>query len=303
MKKISVVLSVVLMSVMLLFVNVQTAFGHGWMFNDRAHLASGGGGNLNQNMGNITWEPQSAGEVNSRFAVEEGRVTLNQAVSANSGNIGGFPRMSDFGVNRFHRVPMTGGATNIQWWFTAPHSTISIVYYISRPGFNPGQPLNFADFDYLTTVHYHGNSPAISHTVHTHNITLPTDRSGAHVLLAAWHVADNNVSWYRVKDIYLTNTGVPTQPPVTQPTQPPATQPPATQPTQPPATQPTQPPATQPTQPPVGGATPFSGVVGTVYTQGQLVSYNGNTYRVQVTFTLWSPDWTPTLTPALFQRL
>jgi len=187
--------------------SVIPAYGHGWIVNDRAHLSSNGGGNRNSNMGGVAYEPQSAGEVNSRFAVEEGRVSLNNAISASSGNIGGFPRMSDFGVNRFHRVAMTPGNTTMQWWFTAPHRTSTIVYYISRPGFNPNAPLNFADFEQIAVFDYHGLPPAQSHTIHTHNINIPANRSGAHVIMVAWHVSDNNVSWYRVKDVYITNNG------------------------------------------------------------------------------------------------
>ena len=184
-----------------------SVFAHGWVVNDRAHLSSVHGNFLNRNMGNVAYEAQSAGEVNSRYAVEQGRVSLNDAISANGGNIGGFARMRDYGANRFHRTPMQGGLNTIQWFFTAPHRTSTIVYYISRPGFDPSRPLDFADFEYLATFNYNGNSPAPSRTLHNHNITLPTDRSGAHTIMIAWHVADNNVSWYRVKDIYLMNDG------------------------------------------------------------------------------------------------
>jgi hypothetical protein len=73
-----------------------------------------------------------------------------------------------------------------------------------------------------------------------------------------------------------------TQPPVTQPpvTQPPVTQPPVT-----------QPPVTQPpvTQPPAGGTTwaAFAN-----YTVGQVVTYNGVSYRCRQAHTAF-PGWEP----------
>jgi beta-glucanase (GH16 family) len=70
--------------------------------------------------------------------------------------------------------------------------------------------------------------------------------------------------------------------------------------TQPPATQPpgTQPPVTQPpvTQPPAGANAwaPY-----TSYTVGQIVTYNGASYRVQLSHTSY-PGWEPPNVPALF---
>jgi beta-glucanase (GH16 family) len=81
--------------------------------------------------------------------------------------------------------------------------------------------------------------------------------------------------------------GTATQPPVTQP---PVTQPPVT-----------QPPVTQPpvTQPPAGGTTwaAFS-----AYTTGQVVTYNGVSYRCRQSHTAY-PGWEPPNVPALWQPI
>lgn len=197
----------VTMATLLLVVPVTSAYAHGFIVNDRAHLGSNRGGNININMGGIRYEPQSAGEVTRRYAVENGFMSLNDAVSVNAGAVGGFPRMSDFGEGRFARVQMATGVNEIQWIFTAPHRTSTIVYYISRPGFDVNAPLNFADFEYMASFNYNGLSPARAETLHTHLVHIPTDRSGAHAILAAWHVSDNDVSWYRIKDIYVAGEG------------------------------------------------------------------------------------------------
>jgi len=351
--------------------------GHGWIVNDRAHLSSSGGGNLNSNMGNVQWEPQSAGEVFNARAVERGIISLNDAVSANAGSLGGFAQMREFGYNRFHRVPMTPGFNQIQWWFTAPHRTSSIVYYISLPGFNPNAPLDYSDFEYMASFNYGGYAPARPNELHTHNIHVPTDRVGAHAIVVAWHIADNDVTWYRVKDIYVTADGtvtapqpVPTQP-ETQPTIPtpeldggnnggghhgnpnawrshftytqgeqvehvgfvweaqwwtrgeePGTTGQwgvwrqvgvvsETAPTKPlPTPEVAEPEITVPEvdlpeeTPEIEGVKPFSNTFGTLYTAGQLVSFNGNVYRARVTFVFWGDSsWTPSSNSTLWERV
>ena len=180
------------------------AEAHGWIVNDRAHLGSNRGGNRNGNMGNITFEPQSVGEA-GRQVVELQRASLNDAISARSGQLGGFPAISQHGGNgrTWVRTNMNTGPNTLTWNFTAAHRTNTINYYITRQGFDYRLPLNYADFDWIQTFSYGGNSPAATNTAHRHNITIPSDRTGNHVILAAWHVGDASVTWYRVIDITL----------------------------------------------------------------------------------------------------
>ena len=209
-KKIVTAASVAVVAISAFAISSRVAYAHGWVVDDRAWLGSPAGGRLNINMGGVVNEPQSVGELGRRFAVENGHVSLNDAISANSGSIGGFAAMSQYGANRWHRTIRHGGQNQITWHFTAPHRTHSIVYYITREGWNPDAPLNFADFEYITTFDGHGQQPPVDLT---HTINLPTDRAGKHTIFIAWHVADNNVSWYRVMDIYLKNDGFVANPP------------------------------------------------------------------------------------------
>jgi len=190
-------------------INLQNLYAHGWVVNDRAWLGGADGGRLNTNMGGVVNEPQSVGELNLRFGVERGLVSLNEAITANAGSVGGFDAMRQYGIDRWHRTQMIGGPNDMVWHFTAPHRTHSFVYYITRDGWNPNAPLDYADFEHLATFDGFGLQPPRDLT---HTINLPTDRSGVHTILIAWHVSDNNVSWYRVKDIYLINEGSPASP-------------------------------------------------------------------------------------------
>ena len=206
-----------ILSAGLALAHTQEAFAHGFMIGDRAHLTHASMGNQNRinppGMPNwaepLQWEPQSAGELFGLRHVERGLISLNDAITARDGrthlvNSEAFGGLADTGADRWARIPMNGGENEIRWHFTAPHRTDEIVYYISRAGFDPSAPLNFNDFEKLASFSENGRQPNVDTT---HRINLPTDRSGDHVILAAWHLADNYVSWYRVMDITLVNDG------------------------------------------------------------------------------------------------
>ncbi|MCL1934964.1 MAG: lytic polysaccharide monooxygenase, partial [Defluviitaleaceae bacterium] len=222
----------------LIFSSSINVFAHGWIINDRAHLGSNRGGNRNTGMGAVRYEPQSVGE-GGRFRVENGNTTLNHAIG---GAAGAFGAMRQYGANRWHRTRMPGGTTNLQWVFTQAHRTSHIHYYVSNPDFDHTRPLSYSDFTRVASFNYNGNRPAANNTVHTHTINLPTDRRGPGAILAAWHVSDAAVSWYRIIDVYFTGDGTAVVTPPTTPTNPPVT----TTPTNPPASGGTTTPANGP---------------------------------------------------------
>ncbi|MDR4174483.1 lytic polysaccharide monooxygenase, partial [Bacillus nitratireducens] len=87
-------------------------------------------------------------------------------------------------------------------------------YYITKKGWNPNKPLTRADFEPIGTVKHDGS--AASNNL-SHKINVPTDRSGYHVILAVWDVADTVNAFYNVIDVNLVNnekpdTEAPTQP-------------------------------------------------------------------------------------------
>jgi beta-glucanase (GH16 family) len=109
-------------------------------------------------------------------------------------------------------------------------------------------------------------------------------------------------------------TTPPATPPTTEPTVPPTTEPPApptTEPTVPPTTEPPAPPTTTPpttppttappttTPPPPPAADPWKPF--TIYTPGDRVSFQGNTYVVLLPHTSL-PGWEPTVLKTLFKE-
>lgn len=188
------------------FSNTNHVYAHGYILNDRAHLAQQ---NLNQ-AGLVSTEPQSVGEYNSNN-FHNGTTPLNQAITAHSGKLGYFPQMAEQSEGRWHKVDMYGGENELTWQISANHKTSYIKYYITKADWDPNQPLTFDSFEYIGTFNnFEGNfweAPTLplQNNRLTHNIQLPTDRSGYHVIFSEWKVADTGNSFFKVKDINLIN--------------------------------------------------------------------------------------------------
>ncbi|MBT2210062.1 MULTISPECIES: lytic polysaccharide monooxygenase [Actinomadura] len=93
----------------------------------------------------------------------------------------------------------SGSAFSISWRFTAAHSTSSFRYFLTKDGWNSTQPLTRAALDPTPFIQQNmgGRQPS-NPTVH--NGTLP-QRTGRHVLLAVWDIADTGNAFYQCSDL------------------------------------------------------------------------------------------------------
>lgn len=102
------------------------------------------------------------------------------------------------------------------WTYTAFHATRRYNYFITREGWNPNLPLSRAQFESepffkveLTEQPFWSHGPALRPTNPTvHDVPLPV-RSGYHVLLAVWEVADTGNAFYQVIDLDFVGGGNP----------------------------------------------------------------------------------------------
>ncbi|MCX8959873.1 hypothetical protein EHW64_01390 [Erwinia psidii] len=102
------------------------------------------------------------------------------------------------------------------WTYTAPHSTRRYNYFITREGWNPELPLSRAQFETepffkveFTEQPFWSHGAALRPTSPTvHEVPLPV-RSGYHVLLAVWEVADTGNAFYQVIDLDFVGGGNP----------------------------------------------------------------------------------------------
>ncbi|RBP25421.1 MULTISPECIES: lytic polysaccharide monooxygenase [Bacillus] len=188
----------------------QNAYAHGFVEKpgSRAALCSQNYGALNLNCGNVMYEPQS---LEAPKGFPQGGPVDGKIASA-GGLFGGI--LDQQTADRWFKNTVKGGENTFTWKYTAPHLTSQWHYYITKKGWNPNKPLTRADLELIGTVKHDGS--AASNKL-SHKINVPTDRSGYHVILAVWDVADTVNAFYNVIDVNLVNnekpdTEAPTQP-------------------------------------------------------------------------------------------
>lgn len=127
---------------------------------------------------------------------------------------GGKGQITDFvmdstGANRWTKQDIKTGVNTFSWHYTAPHSTTKWHYYMTKVGWNPEKPLARADFDFIGEVKHDGSAASNNKS---HQIVVPENRSGYHVILAVWDVADTANAFYNVIDVNVKGNGEITPP-------------------------------------------------------------------------------------------
>ncbi|MFF3750079.1 lytic polysaccharide monooxygenase [Streptomyces sp. NPDC002018] len=146
------------------------------------------------NCGNIQWEPQSV-EGPKGFPAggpADGKLC--------SGGLGQFAQLDDPRGGSWPTTKVSGGQSyNFRWQFTARHATSDFKYYITKNGWNSSQPLTRAALDTqpFLTVPYNNQQPPATLS---HSGNLPS-RSGRHVILAVWTIADTSNAFYACSDV------------------------------------------------------------------------------------------------------
>ncbi|MEU8351420.1 lytic polysaccharide monooxygenase auxiliary activity family 9 protein [Streptomyces sp. NPDC048845] len=174
-----------------LFATTGSAQAHGYTDASRqSHCANG----TVSDCGNIQWEPQSV-EGPKGFpgaGPADGKI-------CSAGN-GSFAQLDDPRGGEWPAADVGSGQNySFTWKITARHSTTDFRYFITKDGYDPSQPLTRADLESepFLTVPMDGAQPDA--TV-THEGTLP-QKSGKHLILAVWDVADTGNAFYACSDV------------------------------------------------------------------------------------------------------
>ncbi|MFJ6851462.1 lytic polysaccharide monooxygenase [Streptomyces sp. NPDC091271] len=145
--------------------------------------------------GNIQWEPQSV----------EGPKGFPAAGPADgkicAGGNSSFAQLDDPRGGNWPATQVTAGqGYSFRWQFTARHSTSDFRYYITKNGWDSTKPLTRAALESqpFMTVPYGNQQPPATLT---HQGTMPTQKSGKHVILAVWNVADTSNAFYACSDV------------------------------------------------------------------------------------------------------
>ncbi|GAA1508113.1 chitin-binding protein [Agromyces terreus] len=173
------------------------AFAHGWIGGSGSELVARQAMPGNGDIGLVQYEPQSL-EAPGGFP-ETGPADGHLA----SAGIAQFSELDEQTATRWAKNEITPGPHRFGWTYTAPHNTDQWRYYITKNGWNPNEPLKRSSFELLQVV-AHDHSAANTNPVHT--ITIPSDHSGYHVVLAVWEVWDTPNAFYNVVDVDISGS-------------------------------------------------------------------------------------------------
>lgn len=150
--------------------------------------------------GNVISNPQS---LEAPKGFPESGPADGRIASAN----GGLGQIGDFVLDnqtssRWKKTSISTGSNIFTWKYTAPHKTTKWHYYMTKTGWDQNAPLKRSELEFIGTINHDG-SPATNNLSHT--INIPTDRSGYHIVLAVWDVADTSNAFYNVIDVNVNN--------------------------------------------------------------------------------------------------
>ncbi|WP_051217243.1 lytic polysaccharide monooxygenase [Paenibacillus assamensis] len=181
------------------------ASAHGYMESpsSRALLCKQG---TNTKCGAIQYEPQSVEAIGNFPAAgpKDGEIT--------GGGI--FPELYEQTADRWQKQTLNSGKQTFTWHLTAPHATKEWKYYITKKDWNPNKPLTRADLEQFCYYYDGGKKPS---KTTSHECEVPSDRSGYHLILGVWEIADTPNAFYQVIDVNLVNDGTAPVEPITAP--------------------------------------------------------------------------------------
>jgi len=147
--------------------------------------------------GDIQWEPQS---VEGPKGFPSSGPADGQLCSGGVSRFGQLNSATKPGGGAWPTTKVTGGQQyTFRWQFTASHATTDFRYYITKNGWNQNAPLTRSALQTtpFLTVPYNGRPPATL----SHSGTLPSGKSGHHMILSVWTIADTGNAFYACSDV------------------------------------------------------------------------------------------------------
>lgn len=116
---------------------------------------------------------------------------------------GGNARFSELDDPRGGNWPtnsvQSGQSYQFSWHIAVSHATTNFEYYLTKPGWDPGQTLTRDSLELtpFLSVPFGGSRPG---SEVSHSGVLP-DRSGQHLILGVWNVDDTANAFYQCADV------------------------------------------------------------------------------------------------------
>lgn len=146
-------------------------------------------------------DPIAPTDVQNAAPPEDGRI----AGSSVRGNV---PLLDEQTPTRWEKVRLHSGAKQkFRWEYSSAHLTRRWNYFITRMNWNPSSPLTRAQFEVkpFCTIQNPGqpfwdpNANLMPRQPTVHMCELPR-RTGYHVILAVWEVANSPMAFYQIVD-------------------------------------------------------------------------------------------------------
>lgn len=194
-----------------IFSQATEASAHGYVsspvsrgYQGQLDKESMGWDNALKKYGNVISAPQS---LEAPKGFPENGPADGKIASAN-GALGDFV-LDKQSSDMWEKSDINTGINTFTWTYTASHSTSKWHYYMTKQGWNPDASLSRDELELIGTVEHDG-STATNNLSHT--ITIPDDRSGYHIIVATWDVADTGNAFYSTIDLNVKNNGLPALP-------------------------------------------------------------------------------------------
>ena len=178
--------------------NQEDALAHGYV---KSPASRGYQGHLDKNSNYNDAFNKYGGVINDPQSLEapKGFPEVGPAdtkIASANGQFGG--TLDNQAASMWKKTDIKQGKNVFTWNFTASHKTSKWHYYMTKPGWNQNEKLTRDSLQLIGTVE-HGGADASDKTAH--EINVPTDRTGYHVILAVWDVADTANAFYNVIDV------------------------------------------------------------------------------------------------------
>lgn len=187
--------STFLLGFLFLFVFADSASAHGYIESpaSRAYMCKQG---ENTNCGAVQYEPQSIEAIGNfpTTGPADGEIT--------GGGI--FKELFEQKADRWNKVTLQTGLNTFTWKLTAAHATDNWKYYITKANWDPNKPIGRDDLELLSTFDDKGAKP---NSTTSHQINIPADRTGYHLILGVWDIADTPNAFYQVIDVNIVSGG------------------------------------------------------------------------------------------------
>lgn len=188
----------------------QQVSAHGYMESpkSRAFMCSQPGGSMNQDCGaaekepfSIEWTPEVASQFSScKEAFSQ--CGPGDGAIASGGRTDIYSELDMQADFRWEKNTIKPGMNTFEWRYDAVHPTAYWEFYITKKDWNPNEPLSRDSFELEPLLHEQGNGVKVPHKGNSkHQVNIPADRSGYHVVLATWRTADTDATFYQVVDL------------------------------------------------------------------------------------------------------